>query len=279
MTAAVVSCSNTKFLKEGQLLYTGAEVKIENDTLPKKKKNELKAALEENLTPKPNSSFFGLRPKLYAYNATKEPKKEKGLRYWLKYKFGEEPVLLGDVDREFNKDIIVNYSENKGYFNAKAKYDTVSKNKKAQVIYTLNPGAQYLISNVNFVQDSSLINQEIQALKEKSLLKPGNPFDLDVIKSERQRIDDGLKDKGFYYFNPDNIIVQADSTVSKNHQVEMIVKLKDNTPTLATEQFTINKNPKIRIIPNELARSKTNFTNAFFGAASTSQRLFNDFCN
>ena len=247
MTAAVVSCSNTKFLKDGQMLYTGAEVKIENDTLPKKKKNELKAALEENLTPKPNSSFLGLRPKLYAYNATKEPKKEKGLRYWLKYKFGEEPILLGDVDREFNKDIIVNYSENKGYFNAKAKYDTVSKNKKAQVIYTLNPGAQYLISNVNFVEDSTLINREIQSFKDKTLLKPGNPFDLDVIKAERQRIDDGLKDKGFYYFNPDNIIVQADSTVSKDHKVEMIVKLKDNTPKLATEQFTIDK---VVVFPN-----------------------------
>ncbi|KQS89211.1 BamA/TamA family outer membrane protein [Chryseobacterium sp. Leaf394] len=247
MTATIVSCSNTKFLKDGQLLYTGAEVKVESDSLTKKEKSALESALEENLTPKPNSSFLGLRPKLYAYNATKEPKKEKGLRYWLKYKFGEEPVLLGDVDREFNKDIIVNYSENKGYFNAKAKYDTVSKNKKAQVIYTLNPGGRYLISNVKFPADSSLINSEIQILKEKTLLKAGNPFDLDVIKAERQRIDDGLKDKGFYYFNPDNIIVQADSTVSKNHKVEMIVKLKDNTPKLATEQFTIDK---VVVFPN-----------------------------
>jgi outer membrane protein insertion porin family len=247
MTATIVSCSNTKFLKDGQLLYTGAEVKIESDSLTKKEKSSLESALEENLAPKPNSSFLGLRPKLYAYNATKEPKKEKGLRYWLKYKFGEEPVLLGDVDREFNKDIIVNYSENKGYFNAKAKYDTVSKNKKAQVIYTLNPGGRYLISNVKFPADSSLINSEIQILKEKTLLKAGNPFDLDVIKAERQRIDDGLKDKGFYYFNPDNIIVQADSTVSKNHKVEMIVKLKDNTPKLATEQFTIDK---VVVFPN-----------------------------
>ncbi|HEX7869926.1 MAG TPA: BamA/TamA family outer membrane protein, partial [Chryseobacterium sp.] len=233
--------------KDGQLLYTGAEVKIESDSLTKKEKSALQSALEENLTPKPNSSFLGLRPKLYAYNATKEPKKEKGIRYWLKYKFGEEPVLLGDVDREFNKDIIVNYSENKGYFNAKAKYDTVSKNKKAQVIYTLNPGGRYLISNVKFPADSSLVNQEIQLLKEKTLLKTGNPFDLDVIKAERQRIDDGLKDKGFYYFNPDNIIVQADSTVSKNHKVEMIVKLKDNTPKLAKEQFTIDK---VVVFPN-----------------------------
>ena len=247
MTATIISCSNTKFLKDGQLLYTGAEVKIENDSLTKKEKSALESALEENLTPKPNSSFLGLRPKLYAYNVTKEPKKEKGLRYWLKYKFGEEPVLLGDVDREFNKDIIVNYSENKGYFNARAKYDTVSKNKKAQVIYTLNPGGRYLISNVKFPADSSLVNNEIQILKDKTLLKAGNPFDLDVIKAERQRIDDGLKDKGFYYFNPDNIIVQADSTVSKDHKVEMIVKLKDNTPKLATEQFTIDK---VVVFPN-----------------------------
>lgn len=247
VTVAVISCSNTKFLKDGQVLYTGAEVKIESDTLSKKEKSELQSALEENLTPKPNSSFLGLRPKLYAYNATSEPKKEKGLKYWLKYKFGEEPVLLGDVDREFNKDIIVNYSENKGYFNAKAKYDTVSKNKKAQVVYTLKPGARYLISNVNFPQDSTLINSEIQNLKAKTLLKTGNPFDLDVIKNERQRIDDGLKDKGFYYFSPDNIIVQADSTVTKEPKVELIVKLKDNTPKLATEQFTIDK---VVVFPN-----------------------------
>ncbi|MCU7615293.1 BamA/TamA family outer membrane protein [Chryseobacterium sp. GMJ5] len=243
----IISCSNTKFLKEGQLLYTGAEINIENDTLPKKDKNELKAALEENLTPKPNSSFLGLRPKLYAYNATKEPKKQKGIRYWLKYKFGEEPVLLGDVDREFNKDIIENYSENKGYFNAKATYDTVSKNKKAKVIYTLKPGARYLISNVNFQADSSVINQEIQKTKEKTLLKKGNPFDLDVIKAERERIDNNLKENGFYYFNPDNIIVQADSTVSKNHTVEMNVKLKENTPDLAKAQFTIDK---VVVFPN-----------------------------
>lgn len=246
-TAAVVSCSNTKFLKEGQLLYTGANIIVENDSLTKKEKEDLKAALEENLTPKPNSSFLGLKPKLYAYNVTSEPKKEKGIKYWLKYKFGEKPVLFGDVDREFNKDIIVNYSENKGYFNAKAKYDTVSKNKKVKVNYTVNPGTRYVISNVNFVKDSTLVNTEIQNLKEKTLLKPGQPFDLDVIKSERERIDSGLKEQGFYYFNPDNIIVQADSTVSKNHKVELIVKLKDNTPALATEQYTIDK---VVVFPN-----------------------------
>ncbi|KQT23832.1 hypothetical protein ASG22_07330 [Chryseobacterium sp. Leaf405] len=247
MASVTLSCSNTKYLKEGQMLYTGAEINIENDTISKSDKKELKSALEENLTPKPNSSFLGLRPKLYFYNIAKEPKKEKGFNYWLKYKIGEKPVLLGDVDREFNKDIIQNYSENKGYFNAKATYDTVSKNKKARVIYTVRPGARYLISDVKFQKDSSLVNQEIQNLAGRTLLKKGKPFDLDVIKSERERIDNGLKEKGFYYFHPDNIIVQADSTVTKNHKVELNVKLKDNTPDLSTQQFSIDK---VVVFPN-----------------------------
>ncbi|WP_346986549.1 BamA/TamA family outer membrane protein [Chryseobacterium sp. POE27] len=243
---AAVSC-NTRYLKEGQMLYTGAEINIENDTISKSDKKDLKAGLEANLTPKPNSSFLGLRPKLFFYNIAKEPKKEKGFNYWLKYKMGEKPVLLGDVDREFNKDIIENYSENKGYFNAKATYDTVAKNKKAKVIYTLRPGARYLISDVKFQQDSTLVNREIQSLTGKTFLKKGQPFDLDVIKSERERIDNGLKERGFYYFHPDNIIVQADSTVSKNHKVEMNVKLKDNTPELSTQQFSIDK---VIVFPN-----------------------------
>lgn len=235
------SCSNTKFLQEGQMLYIGGEVKVKNDTLSKKEKSNLSEVLEEQLRPKPNTSFLGLRPQLYIYNVTKEPKKEKGLRYWLKYKIGEKPVLLGDVDREFNEDIIVNYSENKGFFNARASSDTISKNRKAKVIYTLTPGARYLISNVNFPEDSTVINSEIQAVKDETFLKSGNPFDLDVIKAERERIDENLKNRGFYYFSPDNIVVQADSTVLKEPKVELFVKLKDNTPALSKEPFTINK--------------------------------------
>ncbi len=243
----ISSCSNTKFLNEGEMLYTGAEIKIENDSLPRKEKKELKAQLEENLTPKPNSTFLGLRPKLYFYNITKEPEKDKGLRYWMKYKLGEKPVLLQDVDREFNQEILVNYSENKGYFNANASYDTISKNKKAEIIYTVNPHARYSLGNIDYIKDTTLINQEIQKLTDKSLLKTGDPFDLDVIKAERERIDRNLKERGFYYFSPDNIIVQADSTISNNHKVDLDVKLKENTPQLAKEQFTIDK---VIVFPN-----------------------------
>ena len=111
----------------------------------------------------------------------------------------------------------------------------------------MKPGQRYQISHVNFPTDSSLVNSEIQAIKDKTLLKTGDYFDLDVIKMERERIDARMKERGYYYFHPDNIIVQADSTVAKNQKVELFVKLKKNTPEEAKEQFTIND---VIIFPN-----------------------------
>ena len=236
----LVSCSNTKFLKEGQQLYTGAKIDLIADSLSKSAKSKLESSLKEQLTPKPNSSFLGLRPKLYMYNTTSEPTKQKGFKYWKKYKFGEKPVLLSDVDIDFNRKIIENYSQNKGYFNVTTSYDTLSKSKKAQIIYHVKPRQQYLIEEVTYPQDSTLLNTEIRKMSTESLLKPGAPFDLNVIKSERNRIDQHLKEKGYYYFHPDNIIVQVDSTIHK-HRVHLHVKLKDNTPELATKPFTIDK--------------------------------------
>ena len=245
---SISSCSNTKFLEEGQFLYTGSNLEIIGDSISATDKKQLKAELKDNIIPKPNSSFLGLRPRLYIYNITKEPTKPKGIRNWLKNKVGEKPVLLNDVDIEFNKDILVNYSENKGYFNAKATDDTISKNKKAQINYKVFPKNRYYISQVNFPVDSnSIIQQEIAKTKDRTLLKTGKPFDLDVIKTERNRIDTRLKEKGFYYFHPDNIIVQADSTVSKDHKVELFVKLKNNTPKEAIGQYSINN---VFVFPN-----------------------------
>ena len=238
--AALLFSCGTERLQPNEKLYTGAKINIINDTISKKEKSSLKDGLEDNLTPKPNSSILGLRPRVWIYNITPEPKKDKGITNWLKNKVGQKPVLLGDVDREFNKDIIENYSENKGYFNAKAQYDTIINGKTAKVVYDVKTGARYLISDVKFPEDSTKINREIQLVKDQTLLKKGKPFDLDVIKAERERIDNRMKENGFYYFHPDNIIVQADSTVTNKPEVELAVKLKEETPELAKKQFSIN---------------------------------------
>jgi outer membrane protein insertion porin family len=77
-------------------------------------------------------------------------------------------------------------------------------------------------------------------------LKEGNPYDLDIIKAERERIDARLKEKGYYYFNPDYILAQVDTTKG-DHEVTIKLKIKDETPDKATIAYKINK---IVVYPN-----------------------------
>ena len=236
----LASCSNTRFLKEGEALYTGSEINIIGDSLSKTQIAKLKSSLESQLVPRPNKSIFGLRPKLLIYNIAPETKKDKGFKYWLKYKVGEKPVLLKNVDTDFMRSIIDNYTENQGYFNVSSNYQIDSINKRAEVIYNVQPKNQYKIGKVVFNNNHSHLTEAIAKTADKSLLKVGAPFNLDVIKDERIRIDSDLKEKGYYYFNPDDILVQVDSTVG-NHKVDLNVKVKSKTAELATEPFTIER--------------------------------------
>jgi hypothetical protein len=77
------------------------------------------------------------------------------------------------------------------------------------------------------------------------LFAAGNGYSLDAIKEERERIDARLKENGFYYFNPDYIKVQVDSTVGDHHGSDC--KIKDETPALAQQQYKINK---VIVYPN-----------------------------
>ena len=72
----------------------------------------------------------------------------------------------------------------------------------------------------------------------QTLLKPGDPFNLDRIKIERIRIDARLKEEGYFYFAPEDLIMKYDSTV-KDHQVDMWVKIKNETPDEARWIYSV----------------------------------------
>jgi outer membrane protein insertion porin family len=241
-------CSNTKYLPEGDMLYVGGEVEVKDTVMKRKERKAMEKEMEGLLRPKPNASFFGLRPKLWIYNIAGTPKKDRGFKYWLKNKVGEPPVLMSQVDLDYNADILQNYAENKGYFKVRTAADSTSRNRRAKAKYTATPKQQYTIRKVIFPGDSAAteLDSTVANIRRRSRLKKGQPYDLNVIKEERERIDQRLKNKGYFYFNPDYILVQVDSTVGK-HQVDLIVKVKDETPERAKKVYTIGD---IIIYPN-----------------------------
>lgn len=240
------SCSNTKFLPEGELLYVGAKVKVIDSLASKKERKALEKEFKGILRPKPNSKILGLRAKLYFYNLAGEPKKEKGFRYWLRNKVGEPPVLFSQVDLGYSTELIKNYSENRGYFKARALADSTRKGKRVTADFEARPGKQYRIKSIKFPTDSTALGMAIAATQDKTLFKTGEGYDLDRIKAERIRIDARLKEQGYYYFGPDYLKVQVDSTVG-SYETDLIVKVKEETPEQSKKVFTIGK---IIIYPN-----------------------------
>lgn len=233
----IASCSNTKYLPKGELLYVGAKIKIDGDSIANAEKSILKDELESILRPRPNSSFLGLRPKLWIYNITKTDK-QKGIKHFLNTKFGQPPVYFSKVDLDYNVKLIENRLENRGYFKAKAYADSTEKRKRVTAIYTAKPSFQYKIREVKFPTDSSKLGKAVAAQKENTYFKAGEPYDLDKIKAERTRIDAKLKEQGFFYFGPDYLLAQVDSTVGTHH-VDIILKVKNETPQPAKNVYSI----------------------------------------
>lgn len=233
------NCSGTRHIPERDLLYVGHTLKIEKGKESKKTRKSIEAELDGLIRPKPNKSILGMRPSIFFYNIFPEVKKDSGFKHWVKYRLGKEPVLMSKVDLEYNRKVIQNYVENNGFFNAESKADSTKRGKKAKAHYTVKLHDQYKIKSVSFPTDSMLLSKEIYKLKEESLLKVGKPYNLEVIKTERTRIDAQLKERGFYYFNENYLLVQVDSTVA-NHEVDLIVKIKNDTPQKAKNQYSIN---------------------------------------
>jgi outer membrane protein insertion porin family len=240
--SAVSSCSNLRYLPKGEVLYTGAQIKVEdrrNDVkTPNSKKKDIRSGLAAMARPKPNRKLLGMRIRLYAYNIAGNPKKETSLRGRLKYRFGEPPVLLSDVNLDKNVQIQESYLQNKGYFKAHVRGDTTIRGKKATATYRVRPQQQYVINEVAFQMDSAVLGKTILETVPKTLLKKGAPFDLDIITLERQRIDAHLKENGFYFFNPDNLIIKVDSTIG-NATVNLYVQVKPAIPEEAREVYRI----------------------------------------
>ncbi|MDP9229334.1 MAG: BamA/TamA family outer membrane protein, partial [Bacteroidota bacterium] len=259
----IAGCSNTKYLPDNDTLYTGAKVTVNGPRLKPKEKNQLRKDLTKITRPRPNSKILGLRVKLFAYNIAGKPKKEKSFLGQLKYKFGEPPALLSDLDLNKNIELLDNYMENRGYFQVAVTGDTIVKRKHARATYKVETGVQYKINDVVFEKDTTLLHTSVLAAADNTFLKSGDPYDLDKIIAERLRIDGYLKEHGFYYFNPDYIIVQADSTIGDN-KVNLYVKVKPVTPPEAREVYRINdiyifSNYSLNTVATDTAKS-----NAFY---------------
>lgn len=235
--ALITSCNNTKYLPKNESLYIGAKINVKAPGLKKSQRKAIRSELAALTRPKPNTKILGLRPKLWLWNIGGNPKKKISVRRLIK-NLGEPPVVLSDVNLERNNLLLQNHLENNGYFNGEVSGEISNKKRRATAIYNVIPGPRYTINNVTFQADSSDLQKAILRSRRRTLLKKDDPFDLETVKTERIRIDERLKNLGFYFFNPDYLIVDIDSTIG-NHKIDMFVNTKPETPSEARKRYRI----------------------------------------
>jgi len=231
------SCSNTKYLKDGEMLYTGANVKVETGKKVKGKKAIVKK-VEDVILPKPNKKFLGMKLKLWFYNVAGEPK-GKGFRYFVKNKLGEKPVLFSQVYPNKVRDLMDANLFNNGYFGSYANFELKNNGEKVSINYQLFLTEPYIIDSVFFPQSDQIVLKTIGESFENSILEKGDIYSLENIQSEKVRIDEFLKTNGFFYFNPDYLIFEADTTGGRR-KVNLNLKIKDVTPYEALLVYRIN---------------------------------------
>lgn len=236
LTLLLSACSGLRYVPEGQQLYTGSKViiksseKITNQTA-------LQTELESVIRPKPNGSILGRRPKLYFWHLGQG--KKKGLKKFLADKFGEAPVLLKDVKISATKGLITNRLYNNGFFKGTVGHEVKTQANTAQVDYTATVGKVYTIQEIHFPESDTVVNAAIRATQPGTLLKMGDAYNLNVLTTERVRIDNVLKNEGYFYFAPDYILFQIDSTL--NNKVNVYLRVKSTAPSKAIRPYWLDQ--------------------------------------
>ena len=237
----ISGCTATKFLKEGESFYGGAEINFDTQGKRIGRKKILRSELESYITPKPNKKFLGNRTGVWFYFIAGTPKKEKGgLRNFIKNKLGSPPVLFSAVSPDRTAKTLNGQLYNEGYFQSKVSYQVKPKKNETKVIYDVILPIPYMLDSIVYPKPRDSVYASILgSLRETSLLKENQRYDLELMQAEQARIEEELENVGFYYFDDRYLIFEADSTVG-DRKVHVELKLEKGIPTRARRIYKIN---------------------------------------
>lgn len=237
MPLLMSSCTGLKHASEERPLFAGFTV-----AWTEKPAFDARLALielEEVVTPAPNNSLLGVRPTVALHNMVKEPDRPKGLRNLLKHKIGSAPVYLADVPLDDINAALVNRMNNRGYFSARSSYRIDRRERTAHVHFTVAPGAPHLIREIRWGDSTAAGPDSALASSARgTLLRTGEPYHLALLTSERDRVADLLRDRGWFRLRADDLVWAADTTFP-GRSAALHLRLKPATSAAKRMRYTI----------------------------------------
>ena len=117
--------------------------------------------------------------------------------------------------------------QNMGYMNAHVDVDTIVKEKKLKLTYTLHPNDLFFIRQLHYdIKDSTIAGLILGRDSALLQLKEGMVFSVNELDEERKRITRFLNDNGYFRFHKDYIRYTAD-TLSGSTLVDVTMHLQN----------------------------------------------------
>ncbi len=209
LIAGLYSCSIIRDVKDNQYLLTNTKVHITNPD-----KQIEPEDLSNYIQQKPNKKLFGfIQYKLMLHN--------------IKDKWGEPPEILNKTLVKKSEDQLQKYLNNRGYYNSDVKGEIVKiKPKKAKVVYNITLSDPYKINKIEYdIADDSIKSIIVKSI-DKSLIRPGEVFNIYTLDDERHRITEELNENGYFSFTKDYVSYEVDTTLG-NRTADLKVLIKN----------------------------------------------------
>lgn len=260
MTIALLyACSTTKKVPDGEFLLTKNNYRFEDGKI-------FEDQIPNYVSQKPNKKNLFLFPiGLWMYNAT-DPKYDSILNEYMTYpsemrnqklqdslfikynhpeyvgkslfyerfmhSIGQPPVILDQGKTETSANSIRKFFVFKGYWDTDVKFshDLDSASKKAKVDYLITHKDPTYISEYYYNIPDQAIKSIYEEQLSKSLVKGKQILDQTTLENEVKRINEMVKDRGYYKFNnsSEEIYFTAD-TLQSRKQVPLIMDIHSDS--------------------------------------------------
>ena len=131
------------------------------------------------------------------------------------------------------------YLHSKGYFHGEVGYKADTSNRKVTVTYLVEEKTPYLVDSAWLRVSSQPLRVLLDKNAENSFITVGENYDQDDLKAERNRINELLRNNGYYEFNQQYVEFNVDST-HDNHTVWIETEILRPANRGYHKQFTID---------------------------------------
>ncbi|MDR0938583.1 MAG: BamA/TamA family outer membrane protein [Mediterranea sp.] len=243
----LTGCSVTKHLPEGEVLYTGGKIEVV-DASPSSGAEtaltEVEAALDKTPSTRMLGGLLPIPAKMWAYNNF--ARYEKGFGRWMFRRFAANPpVFISALGPDVRVKAATNLLRDYGYFNGRVDYEVLPDKgdslRKASVRYTVRMRNPYVVDTVYYQRFSFPMAQVLERGRRAAYVRPGDQFNVVTLDEERTRVSGLLRNRGYFYFRPDYLTYQADTTLVSGGHVSLRLLPVAGLPDAAKRPYFVGR--------------------------------------